>query len=858
MTTFLFVMGILLLCLEAIFFSSVSFITFLLTFLVFLAIIKISKLEEKLQKIENTLSEISGKKTTLVADKVIEEKLATTTVKKESLSEKTAPRIEKIKQTSPFESIFFTKVKEYLFTGNPIAKIGVVILFFGVAFLFNYAIQHTHIPIEVRLIGVAIAGLAMIGIGWILPVEKRNYANIIQGGGIGLIYLTIYASFAYYHLLNPSMTFILLVATTLTAGILAILNDAKPLAIFGILGGFLAPILVSTGENNYIFLFTYYALLNIAILVIALFKSWRELNLIGFIFTFAISALWGYQSYQSDYFTTTQAFLIYFFLFYIIITLLFSKLEKNYIDTTLLFGLPIVTFCLQAGIVKHIEYGLAKSAFVLFLFYGMLAYGIYAFKKESRQHFIPAFTALAVLFGSLTIPLAFSTIWFISFWAAESVIVLWFGIRQNQLLTRLFAVFLLFTSTYLYIFNQFYIPAFLDQYYLSGILIVLANFACAYLLSKPFSIFEKNLDTIFFILGAIGWYYINLYKINLHIAYDMRFHAILLFFAGSSFIFWMISEYLNWKSMRLLSLILLPAFILMSAFIHPEAFYQAKGIIFTWLFAIAVLYFILYRHEKYPANYLDFLHYLSLIFITWFIASRMDLFFQHHEAFSGTWEFIAYGFVVSLMLFIINKCRTIFTWPLQQYQTSYLNYGGLTLTLFLFSWFFLTNFLPGNVNPLRYIPILNGLDLTIMLAFGSIYLWSQTVWSWLTKLIKPDTFLGVFCFLLFVWLNAVLLRTISQAMAIPYEFEALWNTQIVQTSFSIFWTALALVATFIAARNQHRTLWFFGFALIGIIVIKLLFIDLSGTNTISRIVAFIGVGILLLINGYISPLPPKK
>lgn len=852
MTSFLLVMGILLLCLEVIFFSSTSFTTFLLTFFVLLAIAKISQLETQLHQLKNTLDELIGKNQSAITPeyKKVESK--------EALSAKMEPQIEQpVEFKTPSESIFLATIKKYLFTGNPIAKIGVVILFFGVAFLFKYAIQHTHIPIELRLIGVAIAGLVMIGLGWLLPAEKRNYANIIQGGGIGLIYLTIYAAFSYYHVLTLTTTFTLLVATTLFAGMIAVLKDAKPLAIFGILGGFLAPILVATGENNYIFLFSYYVLLNMAILAIAWFKSWRELNLIGFIFTFTISALWGYQSYQADYFATTEPFLIYFFIFYIVITLLFSKHQRNYLDTTLIFGLPIITFCLQAGIIRHYEYGLAWSAFALFLFYSILAYGIYLFKKEYQQHLIPAFSALALLFGSLSIPLTFSTIWFISLWAAESVAVLWFGTKQNQLFTRIFAAILLIISTYLYVFYALD-STFIKQYYLSGILIVLANFCCAYLLSKQNHECEIEFSHVFFIIGAIGWYLLNLYQIKLHISYDIRLPIILLFLAGSSFVFWIISEWLAWKPSRYLSLLLLPALILISIPAHPEIFYQANGVIVAWLFAIAILYLILYRHEKYPEHYLGKLHFFSFIFLTWFISNRIDLLFQQHETLADTWRFIVYGFVAAIMLYLANKGRSVLAWPLQQHEVSYLYRGSFALTIFLFAWFFLSNFLSGDVRPSHYLPILNGLDLTIILAFISVYLWAQAVWPWLTKMIDPNTFLGIFCFSLFVWLNAVLLRTISQWMLIPYQFEELWNTEMVQTAFSIFWTTLALVATYIAARKNQRVLWFFGFALIGIVVIKLIFIDLSGTNTISRIVAFIVVGILLLINGYISPLPPKK
>ena len=122
---------------------------------------------------------------------------------------------------------------------------------------------------------------------------ERIYALSVQGGGIGVLYLTIYASFGLYHLLPAALAFALLIGVTAAAGVLAVLQDARSLAVLGTLGGFLAPVLVSTGSGNHVALFGYYALLNVAIVGIAWFKAWRVLNVLGFVFTFGVGTLWG-------------------------------------------------------------------------------------------------------------------------------------------------------------------------------------------------------------------------------------------------------------------------------------------------------------------------------------------------------------------------------------------------------------------------------------------------------------------------------------------------------------------------------------------------------------------------------------
>ena len=61
-----------------------------------------------------------------------------------------------------------------------------------------------------------------------------------------------------------------------------------------------------------------------------------------------------------------------------------------------------------------------------------------------------------------------------------------------------------------------------------------------------------------------------------------------------------------------------------------------------------------------------------------------------------------------------------------------------------------------------------------------------------------------------------------------------------------------------AVRIQSRRVWFTGAGLVGIVVFKLFTVDLADIGTVARIISFIGVGVLLLVVGYFSPLPPQR
>jgi len=77
----------------------------------------------------------------------------------------------------------------------------------------------------------------------------------------------------------------------------------------------------------------------------------------------------------------------------------------------------------------------------------------------------------------------------------------------------------------------------------------------------------------------------------------------------------------------------------------------------------------------------------------------------------------------------------------------------------------------------------------------------------------------------------------------------------VQTGFTLLWAITALVLMWLSARRGVRAPWIAGALLLGAVVIKLLMVDMSGSGTVARIVSFIGVGALMLVIGYVAPLP---
>ena len=334
--------------------------------------------------------------------------------------------------------------KGYFTGGNIFVRIGIIILFFGVSFLLKYVSDRGFFSIEYRLIGVVIGAMFLLGLGWRLRHKNETYALLLQGAGIGILYLDIYAAFSMYHLIPPLAAFVLLFVVSMFSAALAVLQDSKSLAVLGFSGGFLAPVLASSGSNNHVGLFSYYAVLNVAIVAIAWFKAWRELNLLGFAFTFIFGTLWGVLRYNSDKFSTTEPFLILFFVFYVLIAVLYALRQppklRGYVDGTLLFGVPLAASALQYYLVKDFEYGVSISSFVMGAFYMVLAWFIWTRKGDGLKLLAEVFLALGVIFASMAIPFALAPTQTAAAWALEGAGFIWLGTRQNRLSVRAFGV----------------------------------------------------------------------------------------------------------------------------------------------------------------------------------------------------------------------------------------------------------------------------------------------------------------------------------------------------------------------------------------------------------------------------------
>ncbi|MNF99453.1 hypothetical protein D3C84_823490 [compost metagenome] len=188
-------------------------------------------------------------------------------------------------------------------------------------------------------------------------------------------------------------------------------------------------------------------------------------------------------------------------------------------------------------------------------------------------------------------------------------------------------------------------------------------------------------------------------------------------------------------------------------------------------------------------------------------------------------------------------------------------YAAAPLALLMLGWFWLANAVSdGMAEPLPYVPLINPLALGLLFALFGVYVWSRSVVTQLevrkdyaaraTQLIAGVS--------LFVFFTALVMRTAHHWGGVPFQLDALLESMLVQAGLSIVWTLIALSLMIGGHLRHRREVWLIGAALIGVVVAKLFFVELSNRGGLARIVSFIGVGVLLLVVGYFAPLPPKR
>jgi len=317
--------------------------------------------------------------------------------------------------------------------GKWFAKIGIAVIFIGIALFLKYAFDNNWISETWRVIIGITAGIGFLVAGKMLIKKYFNYGQVITGGGIAILYLSIFVAFDFYHLIPSYVAFVAMMIITAIAMFLSLYYDALSLIIVAIVGGFASPLLCSSGVNNQIGLFSYLLVLDLTIFMVALFKKWRQPNLIGFIGTILLSIIWYERFYSAKQLPVTIFFWTLFFLVYSIAPLLYN-LYKQEISTGEEQLLTLFAGLVYFGSVYNLmntKYHAWMGTFALILGFYYLAWAFLIKLISPQDDKLYGFLSfLSAGFVAVAIPIQFKYYTITIGWMIEALLLLYIGAKQ--------------------------------------------------------------------------------------------------------------------------------------------------------------------------------------------------------------------------------------------------------------------------------------------------------------------------------------------------------------------------------------------------------------------------------------------
>ena len=335
---------------------------------------------------------------------------------------------------------------ESLIGGSVFSWAGIILVTFAVAFSLKYAFDKDWISPAVRVTLGALGGLGLLGVGERLRRRGlRPYAYVLSGGGVLILYLSVYAAYEFYRLLAQPVAFLMMTAVTAVAVLLSVRLDALPVAVLGLVGGFLTPALLATGQDNQVALFTYVSLLDAGVLAVAYFKRWRVLDFLSFAATTLMTLGWAFKYYDRGKLWTTLLFLSLFFAVYSLLSFFHNVLPRRrsrWFDVALLAANATVYFGFCYGMWADAQYAdaaPATQALLVALFFAALFY-LGRGRSPADRLLTHAYVGAAVTFLTAAVAIQLELQWVTIVWAVEGLMLTWAGLRAGEPAARRAAV----------------------------------------------------------------------------------------------------------------------------------------------------------------------------------------------------------------------------------------------------------------------------------------------------------------------------------------------------------------------------------------------------------------------------------
>ena len=338
---------------------------------------------------------------------------------------------------------------ETIFAGRWMFYVGILALAVAVTFFLKYSFDNDWIGPTGRVALGLLAGSAMFPLSnWILNRGYRYFSEGIAGLGAAILYLSIWAGWHYYLLFAQNTAFALMIVVTAAILIVAIGRNSERIALLALVGGAITPILVSTGHNEEVSLFTYLAILTAGMLAVAWKRNWKSLPPV--LFAATIIYFWGWYTafYKDDELATTIIFSSLFFVLFGALPAIRSTRdgELALLEIALVLGNAFqYLIALRLMLWPEYRWGLTIGVLALAAAHLMAERALPPKKGTTTRVARILYAGLALTFVTVAIPIRLDGHWITIAFAAEGALLIWSGLRIASAPLRLagFGMFVL-------------------------------------------------------------------------------------------------------------------------------------------------------------------------------------------------------------------------------------------------------------------------------------------------------------------------------------------------------------------------------------------------------------------------------
>jgi len=412
---------------------------YLLIILIIIVVLIFNNLNTRIRKLEKEISDLNYKIGNKPAGPEVtpqktpsEETIISQTTLPQQVYHEDTKHIEE--PTTPPGKDWLTPLFDFL-KQNALTIIGIFTLVLGIGYFVKYAIDKNWIG-EAARAGIGFCtGAGIIITGHFLRKNYKAFSSIITGGGITILYFTATIAFREYHLFSQNTAFAITVLITVASIILSYYYKSEVLIIFSLIGGFAAPLMISTGHSNYLFLFIYLTLLNTGMLVASFLQHWKSVGWTAYIFTTGYLFSWTNESPEI---LSITFYLISYVIFYIFA--LHDYFRKNILSTSDIAILALANFSSVLGLI-YIFKTLGYEPPIIFPLIFAAANSILLLREYAHKNFGIAYSVFAGLVTSLitiAVAIQFKTHLITSIWAIESTLLLFIWKKTNHKIFKVF------------------------------------------------------------------------------------------------------------------------------------------------------------------------------------------------------------------------------------------------------------------------------------------------------------------------------------------------------------------------------------------------------------------------------------